>query len=62
MEIIQKYISVIVLHLKLDTYFAELHHVCEFIKENVHIRVRIKLLNDSAFLLYFGQGYPFMSL
>lgn len=59
---IQKYSSAVVLHPKPDTYFADLQHVCGFVKENVHVRVRVKLLNDGAFLLYFDQDYSFMSL
>lgn len=61
-QAIQKYSSAVVLQSIPDTYFADLHHVCDFIEENIHVGVRIKLLNDSSFLLYLEHGYPYMSL
>jgi hypothetical protein len=38
-EAIQKYSSAVVLHPKPDTNFADLHHVCGFLKDNLHARV-----------------------
>jgi hypothetical protein len=46
---IQEYSSAAVLHPKPDTYFADLRHVCEFIEENMHVRVQAKTI--ALFLL-----------
>lgn len=48
----KKYSSIVVLRLEPDSDMADLEHICEFIESNVHVWVRVKLLNDSAFLLY----------
>lgn len=61
-KVIQKYSSAVVLHPKPNTYFADLQHVCGFLKDNLHARVRVKLPNDEAFLVYFDQDNPFMPL
>jgi hypothetical protein len=39
----------VVLHPKTDTYFADLRRVCVFAKKNMHVWVRVKLLNDIVF-------------
>jgi hypothetical protein len=61
-RIIRMYSSAVVLHPKPDTYFADLQHVCGFLRYNLHARVWLNLLNDGAFLLHFDQHNPFMSL
>jgi hypothetical protein len=43
---------------KPSTYFAGLRHKCV----NTHVRVRVKVLNDKAFLLQLAKDYHFMSL
>jgi 16S rRNA C967 or C1407 C5-methylase (RsmB/RsmF family) len=48
----KKYSSILVLRLEPDSDMADLEHICEFIESNVHVWVRVKLLNDNAFLLY----------
>jgi hypothetical protein len=57
-DAILKYSLVVVLHPDLDSYIADLEHVGDFIESNVHVRVRIELLNDRAFLLYIDKDYP----
>jgi hypothetical protein len=42
------------------TNFADLQHVCGFLKDNLHARFRVKRLNDVAVLLYFDQDNPCM--
>jgi hypothetical protein len=59
-EAIQKYSSAVVLHPKPDTNFADLKHVCGFLKDNLHARFRVKRLIDVAVLLYFDQDNPCM--
>jgi hypothetical protein len=61
-RIIQKYSSAVIIHPKPNTHFADLQHVCEFIKESIQIRVKVKMLNDNAFLVYFDEDHPFISL
>jgi hypothetical protein len=39
-RIIQKYSLEVILPPKPATHFADLQHVCEFVRENIHIRVR----------------------
>jgi hypothetical protein len=56
---IQRHSSGVVLYPKADTYFADHQHVCEFIEQNVHVRVQVK---PGHFLQQFSQDYSFMSL
>lgn len=59
---IDKYSSTVFLHPRLETCFTDLQHVCGFLKNKLHARARVKLLNDEAFLLYFDQDNTLMSL
>jgi hypothetical protein len=36
-RVIQRYSSAVVLHPKPDTHFADLQHVCEFVRQNMHV-------------------------
>ena len=59
---LQKFCLAVILQPRPGTYFADLRHVCIFVAEHVNVRVRVEMLTDDAFLLYFVEEHPFMPL
>jgi hypothetical protein len=42
--------------------FANLQRVCEFVKENMHVRVQEKNVKRLCISIIFAQDYPIMSM
>jgi hypothetical protein len=59
---IEKYSAAVVIHAEPDNHFATMSNLCDYLRGYIHPRIRIKLLKEGTYIIYFNQHQETTSL